>query len=82
MFPTEMIGDFLRQSLADTGQCTQNHASHRLSRAFEDIAHHALIGRKLMGFVAPFKTVEAPVPLRRVDLDLLSHGRPQPPRHR
>ena len=82
MFPTKVIGDFLRQSLADTGQCTQNHASHRLSRAFEDIAPLRLIGRKLMGFVAPLKTVEVPVPLQRVDPDQLSRDRPQQRHHR
>lgn len=82
MFPAEMIGNFLRQSLANSGQCTQNHAFHRLSRAFEDIAPLTLIGRKLMGFVAPLKTVEVPVQLRRVGLDLLSHDRPQPRHHR
>ena len=82
MFSTEMIGDFLRQSLAYTGQCTQNHAFHRLSRAFEDIAPLALLLRKLMGLAALLKTVEVPVPLRKVDQDQLSRDRLQPPPHR
>jgi len=82
MFPTEMIGDFLCQSLAYTGQCTQNHAFHRLSRAFEDIAPLALILAKLIGFSASLKTLEVPVQLRKVDQDLLNRDRLQPRPHR
>ena len=82
MFPTEMIGDFLRQSLAYTGQCTQNHVSHRLSRAFEDIAPLVLILRKQMGFTASLSIVEVPVQPRKVDQDPLSRDRLQPRPHR
>ena len=38
VFSTKVVGDFLGKSFTNAGQCTQNHTSHRLSRAFEDIA--------------------------------------------